>query len=145
MADIRSSKVLVQAPASKVYERLSNPQALISLIDNIPADKLPADKMEMLKKVEITPDSITLPGGPTGPVTLRLADCVEPTLIRLKASDLPISLALELHLSEVSEHTCLAECAVDADIPKMLMPMVKGPLQKVADQVAHLLEQIPFA
>ena len=105
---------------------------------------MPADKLEQLRKVEITPDSLTLPGGPTGAVTLRLARCERPSLISLKAADLPIDITLQLHLRPLTENTTEVQCVIDADVPMMLRPMVKGPLQQVADKVAELMGGIPF-
>jgi len=143
-SEFKSREAVIQAPVEKVYERFSNPENLRSIIDNAPADRIPADKLEQLKNVKITPDSITLPGGPTGAVTLRLDHCVEPSLIRLKAADVPIDIALELHLAPAGPDTTNAQAVIVADIPMMLRPMVKGPLQQVADKVAELFTAIPF-
>lgn len=144
-SEFKSQTRTVAAPIEKVYGRLSNPENLRALLDNVPEDRLPADKLEQLKNVKITADSITLPGGPTGAVTLRLDRCVEPSLVRLKAADLPMSLAMELHLSEAGPAATEAYAEIIADIPMMLRPMVKGPLQQVADKVIELIAGIPFA
>ncbi len=144
-SEFKSKAGIVNAPVEMVYARLSNPENLRTLLDNIPADRIPADKLEQLKNVRITADSITLPGGPTGSVTLRLDHCEAPSLVRLKAADLPVSLIMELHLKEADSHTTEAQAVIVADIPMMLRPMVKGPLQQVADKVIELIAGIPFA
>ncbi len=143
-SEFKSREVTLQAPIERIYSRMSNPENLRTLLENAPEDRIPADKLEQLKKIIITPDSITLPGGPTGAVTLRLDHCEEPTLVRLKAADLPLDIILELHLKALSPESTEAQCIIKADVPMMLRPMVKGPLQQVADKVVELMAGIPF-
>ena len=142
--EFKSKEVTIQAPAGRVYEKMSRPENLRRLIDEADTSRVPADKLEQLRKIEITSDSIRLEGGPTGAVTLRLDHCEEPVLVRLKAADLPMELFMELRLKPLGAESCEAQCALLADIPMMLRPMLKGPLQKVADKVAELLSGVPF-
>lgn len=143
--EFKSHEATVNAPAESIYSRLSNPENLRTLIDSIPPERIPADKREQLQKVVITPDSITLPGGPTGNVTLRLDRCECPTLISMKAADLPIDVIMELHMTPIDQDHTSIHSVIKADVPMMLRPMVKGPLQQVADKVVDLISGIPFA
>lgn len=142
--EYKSKPVDLAAPINTVYSRFSNPENLRSLIENAPADRIPADKLEQLKQLEVTEDSITVNGGPTGAITMRVSERVEPTLIALRPDGVPIDLQLELRLTELTPDSTQATAAIVADIPMMMRPMLKGPLQKVVDQFATMLAAIPF-
>ena len=113
----------------------------------MPADKIPADKLEMFNSISVTPDSVTVPGGPVGALTFRMKEKVEPTLIKARGEGLPpgIALSLSLHITPEGESTSKAKVTIDISIPAMLKPMVSGPLQKMADQFGQVLRAIPFA
>lgn len=142
--EYKSAPVTLNAPIERVYSRFSNLENLKALIDNAPTDRIPADKLEQLKSMEVTPDSITIQGGPTGAVTMRVTERVEPTLIALRPDGLPLDLNMQLRFSAESENTTSAVAAIEANIPMMLRPMVKGPLQQVVDQFATMMASIPF-
>lgn len=143
MAEFKSQETTLFASAEAVYNKLSNLENFKSFLDKIPADKIPADKMEQFKSIEVTPDSIAFQGGPTGTVKFILVEKIEPSLIKLKAADIPLSLTLELHLKADGDN-CRQQTIINADIPAMLKPMVAGPLQKVVDQFGSVLSAIPF-
>lgn len=145
MATYNSEDVLLQTPAEAVFSKLSNLENLRSLLEKVPADKIPADKMEMFNSITITPDAITVPGGPVGALTFRVKEKVEPSLIRLVGEGSPVPLSLAMHISPDSETTSKAKVVIDIDIPAMLKPMVGGHIQKMADQFGQVLKAIPFA
>ncbi|MCM1005608.1 MAG: SRPBCC family protein [Prevotella sp.] len=141
--EYKSKPTILAAPIEKVYGRFSNLENLKNLIDNVPEDKLPADKLEQLKKMEVTPDSITVQGGPTGAVTLEVVERIEPSLISLKPVGIPMDLQMQLRFEDLGAET-QATAAIVADIPMMLRPMLKGPLQQIVDQFAAMMAAIPF-
>lgn len=147
MATYNSEEISLMAPAEAVYSKLSNLDNLRSLLEKVPADKIPADKLEMFNSISVTPDSVTVPGGPVGALTFRMKEKVEPTLIKLAGEGLPpgIALSLSLHITPEGESTSKAKVTIDISIPAMLKPMVSGPLQKMADQFGQVLRAIPFA
>ena len=147
MATYNSEEISLMAPAGAVYSKLSNLDNLRSLLEKVPADKIPADKLEMFNSISVTPDSVTVPGGPVGALTFRMKEKVEPTLIKLAGEGLPpgIALSLSLHITPEGESTSKAKVSIDISIPAMLKPMVSGPLQKMADQFGQVLRAIPFA
>lgn len=147
MATYNSEEISLMAPAGAVYSKLSNLDNLRSLLEKVPADKIPADKLEMFNSISVTPDSVTVPGGPVGALTFRMKEKVEPTLIKLAGEGLPpgIALSLSLHITPEGESTLKAKVTIDISIPAMLKPMVSGPLQKMADQFGQVLRAIPFA
>lgn len=142
--EYKSSPVSLKAPIERVYSRFSNLENLKALIDNAPTDRIPADKLEQLKTMEVTPDSITIQGGPTGSITMRVTERIEPTLISLRPDGLPLDLNMQLRFEPENESTTKAVAAIVANIPMMLRPMVKGPLQQVVDQFATMMAAIPF-
>lgn len=147
MATYNSEEISLMAPAGAVYSKLSNLDNLRSLLEKVPADKIPADKLEMFNSISVTPDSVTVPGGPVGALTFRMKEKVEPTLIKLAGEGLPpgIALSLSLHITPEGKSTSKAKVTIDISIPAMLKPMVSGPLQKMADQFGQVLRAIPFA
>lgn len=142
--EYKSSPVSLKSPIERVYSRFSNLENLKALIDNAPTDRIPADKLEQLKTMEVTPDSITIQGGPTGSITMRVTERIEPTLISLRPDGLPLDLNMQLRFEPENESTTKAVAAIVANIPMMLRPMVKGPLQQVVDQFATMMAAIPF-
>lgn len=144
MAVFESGDTVLNAPVETVYDTLSNLENLKELLKHIPEDQIPADKMEMFKGLEITSDSLTIPGGPTGPICLQVSKLERPSLIALSGVGLPVALTLELRLRESSPTTTRAVTAIDIAIPAMLKSMVAGPLQQVVDQFGMLLAAIPF-
>lgn len=145
MATYKSPEVRLKASAEAVFNKLSNLENLHSLLEKVPADKIPEDKRAMFESIQITPDSITLPGGPVGAVTLRLAEKTSPSLISLKGEGTPVPLALSMHIAPDGDSASKAQVAIDIDIPAMLKPMIGGHLQKMADQFGSVLQAIPFA
>ena len=144
MANFKSEEVNINAPAQQVFDKMSNLEALGELIKNAPEDQIPDDQRQMLEQVTATRDSITFPGGPAGNITLRLAEAVSPSLIRMVGQGTPVPLTLSMHITTVNEVQCSAYVDIDIKIPAMLKPMVSGPLQKMSDQFSQMLRSIPF-
>ena len=71
MANFRSEEVNINAPAQRVFDKLSNLEALGGTLKNVPEDQIPADQRQMLEQITATHDSITFPGGPAGNITDR--------------------------------------------------------------------------
>lgn len=143
-SEYKSAPVTVAAPIEQVFARYSNLENLKTFIDNAPEDKIPADKLEQLRSMEITQDTITVQGGPTGAVTLRIVERKEPELVVLRPDGIPIPLDLELRMKSLGDDSTEVQVFIEADIPMMLRPMVKGPLQQMCDQLATMLCAIPF-
>lgn len=144
MATYQSDKVGMAYPAEKVYSRLSNLEGLGELLKNVPLEQVPAEQRAMLEQVKVSPDTISFPGGPVGDITLRVTEKVEPTLISLEGLGTPVPMGLSLNILPLTPDTCETFVKIEVQIPKMLQPMVSGPLQKMADQFGQMLRQIPF-
>lgn len=145
MAKYQSGEVTLPASAETVFSKLSNLENLRSLLDNVPADKIPADKREMFDNITITPDSIAVPGGPMGSLVFKVTERTAPSFIKLTGEGTPIPLALSMHLIPVDSSSSKANVDIDIDIPAMLKPMIGGQIQKMADQFGEVLKAIPFS
>lgn len=145
MAIYSSEKVTLNAPATAVYEKLSNLENLSGMLDKVPADKIPEDKRAMFENIRITQDTIEVPGGPMGNLVFRVVERVAPSMIKLRGEGIPLQMALVLHIEPVTPESSSAKVDVDIDIPAMLKPMVGGQIQKIANQFGDVLGAIPFA
>ena len=145
MAKYSSGNISLNASAQNVFNKLSNLNNLQNLLNNVPADRIPEDKREMFENLKITEDSIQIPGGPMGSLTLRMVEKVEPTLIRLAGEGLPIALSLIMNITPESDSSSSANVDIDIDIPAMLKPMIGGQIQKMASQFGDMLGAISFS
>lgn len=142
MAIFQSPVADINAPAQVVFDRLSNLNNLKELMARVPEDKIPADQRDMFNAVKVDSDSITFPAGPVGEITLRMAEKVEPKLIKLVGVGTPVNLSLSLDIDSVDETHSTGRVNVDIAIPAMLKPMISGPLNKLVTQFAQLLPAV---
>lgn len=144
MATYKSDEVTLHASAESVYSKLSDMSKFGDMLKGAPADALDADKRALLDQVEISGDTISFPAGPAGKVTLRKAEAIEPTLIRLEGVGTPVPMAMSLHITPVLADECRAEVSIDIEVPAMLKPMISGPMKKMVSQIAVMLPQIQY-
>lgn len=144
MTTIRSEKTTISAPAEKVFDKLSNLENLKPLLERVPREQIPEDKREIFDRMSITADTITLPAGPVGELTLRMTDRMPYSLIRLAGEGTPVPMSISMELEEKGHQQCEAVVVAALDIPIMLKPMVSGPLRKIVDQFAQVLGAINF-
>ncbi len=145
MVTYSSKDISINAPAEAVYSKMNNLEGLASLLNQVPADQIPEDKRGMLESLDITSDSITIPGGPVGSITLRKSRSIEPTLIEMTGENSPVPLGLSLHITEDGPDHCHARAEIALEIPAMLKPMISGPMQKMVEQFGDVLSAINFA
>lgn len=145
MSVYKSDNIKLSAPAESVFSKLSNLENLKGMLANVPADKIPEDKRGMLESISITPDSISLPAGPVGNLTFRVAEKIEPSRIKLDAENSPIPLSLQMDITPESSSSCQAQVSINISLPAMLAPMIGGQIQKMADQFGQVLKAIPFS
>ena len=144
MAIFKSKTVSVAAPATAVFDKLSDLSSLKTLMSEIPASAVPEDQRSMLESVKVTDDTIAFPAGPVGELTMRMTQKVRPTLIRLDGEGAPVALNMSLEIGEVSQDASEAAVSIDIAIPAMLKPMIGGTLQKMADQFADVIAQLNY-
>lgn len=144
MAEFKSEETPINAPAEKVFGKLSNLESLGEALRNVPEDQIPADQKDLFDKVRITPDTISFPAGPVGDLTLQMTRRESPSLIQLEGVGSPVPMTLSLRIRPITEVNCTAQAAIDLQIPAMLKPMVSGPLNKMMSQFADMLRRIPM-
>ena len=144
MTTVKSDKTGINAPEKVLYEKLSNLENLRPLLEKVPREQIPEDKRALLDGLGLTADSITIPAGPVGSMTLRVADRLPYSLISLRGEGSPVPLGMQLEIEPDGEEKCEVQVAVNVEIPAMLKPMVAGPLKKVVDQFSQVLGAIPF-
>lgn len=145
MASFKSEPAVISAPAEKVYKKLSNLDNLASFLANVPSDRIPDTKQrEMLQQIKIDHDSISVPGGPVGAVRMVVTERIPDTLVKLEGEGTPVAMSMLLHIDSKGTDTSEVWIEFDIQIPAMLAPMVKGPLQKMVDQFSTLVKLIPF-
>lgn len=145
MAVYSSGDVTLNASATTVFDKLSNLENLQSMLDKVPADRIPEDKRQMFENIKITSDTIEVPGGPMGNLVFRVTERVAPSLIRLQGEGIPIEMALVLRVKPLTDSSSQAGVDIDINLPAMLKPMVGGQIQKIANQFGDVLGAIPFA
>lgn len=145
MATYSSEEVRLNYPAEKVFEKLSNMENLRSLLAKVPASSIPDDKRQMFESLDITPDSITIPGGPVGALKLRMSERKAPSLVKLSGEGTPVPLDVLLHITPDGEGVCRARIDLDIAIPAMLKPMVNGPLTQMTSQMGDVLRHLTLS
>ncbi len=131
-------------PASTVFEKYSDLEGLGELLKNVPEGYASADQMQMLSKIRVTSDTIVIPGGPVGEITLRVVERQAPTLIRLEGVGTPVPLGMSLHIVPLTPETCETYVQIDLQIPAIMKPMVNGPMQKMVDLFGQMMRQMPM-
>lgn len=145
MATFRNNPVVIAYPAENVYAKVSNPENLRGLLSTLPVDQIPEDKRAMLENIKVTSDSIEVPGGPVGSLTFKITEKIEPTLVKFAGVGAPVAMSLAVRITPEGSDACTAEVEIDLALPKMLLPMVSGPIQQMADQFGMLLKALPYA
>jgi len=144
MASFKSEEITLHGSAEQVFTKLSNLEGLKNMLDNMPKDQIPEDKLKMLEQVTITSDSISLPAGPMGQLTLQLTKKEEPTLIRLEGIGTPVAMSMQMNITPVDDATSLGIVEIDLSIPAMMKPMVSGPLTKATSEIGRMLSMLRF-
>lgn len=144
MATYKSDAIEIDAPAEKVFSKMSNLENLKALLAQAPANAIPEEQLQQLEQIKMTADTIELPAGPVGSLVLRVTERREPTLVRLAGEGSPVPLHLDFVITPKSDERCLGQAVLDLDIPMMLRPMVNGPLNKMVGQFGQLMKHINF-
>lgn len=158
MTKFESNIKQVNSPQAAVYNRLSDLTNLEVLRERIndPAfvealkasGQVPEDKLEQLsdmaKNIELTPDTITLPGSPVGNVTLRIVERDEPKCIKFEVQNAPIAGNLWIQILPTSPYESKMKCTIGAELNFLMKQMAKKPLQEGVEKLADMLAMIPY-
>lgn len=141
---VKSETRIINAPAERVFNKLSNLENLKSLLQEVPRDRIPEDKQEMFDNLEVTADTISIPAGPVGNIVLRVTDRLPYSLIQLSGEGSPVPLFMRMTIDDLGPEECEVQVEISVDVPAMIKPMLNGPLKKIVDQFATVLGSIPF-
>lgn len=142
MESYKSDPQTIACPIDTVWAKLSNPEVIKQQID-AHKDSLPDDARKQLENATFSAEGITIQS-PMGPVTLVVADKVQPTHLTFAAQGVPVQLNLSVDLAKVDDANTRAVAAINADIPLMLRGMVGGKLKEAATKFAQMLAMLPY-
>ncbi|MDD2961431.1 MAG: SRPBCC family protein [Muribaculaceae bacterium] len=139
MSEYRSEVANINYDINLVYSKLSNPEALKSM-----ADMLPAESRAKVQDLKFSADTISVKANPVGEITLQVVERIEPTTVVYSAVSSPVPFKLSLHLDADGIDKCKGYAIIDLDIPVFLKPMVQGPLNQACQKFSELLSVIPY-
>ena len=162
MNKYESSVKSVCAPVERVYARLADLTSLQVIKDNVddprfesllnsqvPADKRPTpEQLEKLRnnirKMELTPDTVSGHIGPLGDITLRIVERAEPKLVKLEMEGAPIPVTMWIQMLPSDENTSRLKVTVGAELNFFIRKMIESKLEKAPEGLAQFLSQIPY-
>lgn len=147
-------KMIPQATAEQVYQKLSNLETFRPIIDNAANNPFIAEKMreagqdpaqlEKLKEVELTSDQIIFPVPMLGTMELHIVEREENRCIKLQTGASPIDGTLWIQMLPVSAGGSKMRVTLQAELNMMMKMMVGKKLEKGVDKMADMLAQLPY-
>mgnify|MGYP003432460955 CR=1 FL=1 len=126
MAKFESTIREIQAPQQMVYSVLGNMSNFGKVMDRVPQD--------VREKVAFTADGFAVES-PMGKVAMKIVDLEEPKTIKMQSVESPVPM---------TEQTCKMKLTMKAELNFMMAQMVKGPLQQGIEQLADMLQALPY-
>lgn len=135
MAKFESTIREIQASQQMVYGVLSNMSNFGKMMDRVPQD--------VRGKVVFTADGFTVESL-MGKVVMKIIDLEEPKTIKMQSVESPVPFTFWIQLLPMTEQTCKMKLTMKAELNFMMAQMAKGPLQKGIEQLADILQDLPF-
>ena len=135
MAKFESTIREIQAPQQMVYGVLSNMSNFGKMMERVPQD--------VRGKVVFTADGFTVESL-MGKVVMKIIDLEEPKTIKMQSVESPVPFTFWIQLLPMTEQTCKMKLTMKAELNFMMAQMAKGPLQKGIEQLADILQSLPF-
>lgn len=135
MAKFESTIREIQAPQQMVYGVLSNMSNFGKMMDRVPQD--------VRGKVVFTADGFTVESL-MGKVVMKIIDLEEPKTIKMQSVESPVPFTFWIQLLPMTEQTCKMKLTMKAELNFMMAQIAKGPLQKGIEQLADILQTLPF-
>ncbi len=131
-----------------VQERVADPNFEEELRARVPADKMPdAEKLrqirESIRQMTFTSDSVTMPAGPLGTVTLQVVERENERLVKLAVVGAPIQANLWIQMLPSGAMTAL-KVTVGAELNFFIRKMVESKLKQAPDGIAQVLSALPY-
>ncbi len=154
MTKYESQVKQVQAPVEVVYSKLSNLENLRPVIDQmleseplkerLREEGLDPAQLELLRKVQLTADSLTLPTGMMGDVQLSIIDREENKTIKFETAQSPVDANMWIQVLPVTADTSKMRLTMHADLNPMVKMMIGSKLEKGIDGLADMLSRLPY-
>lgn len=135
MAKFESTIREIQAPQQMVYGVLSNMSNFGKMMDRVPQD--------VRGKVVFTADGFAVESL-MGKVVMKIIDLEEPKTIKMQSVESPVPFTFWIQLLPMTEQTCKMKLTMKAELNFMMAQIAKGPLQKGIEQLADILQALPF-
>lgn len=131
-----------------VQERVADPNFEETLKARVPADKMPdAEKLrqirEAIQQMTFTSDSVTMPAGPLGMVTLQVVEREQERLVKLEVVGAPVPANLWIQMLPSGATTAL-KVTVGAELNFFIRKMVESKLKQAPDGIAQVLSALPY-
>lgn len=147
-------KFIPHATAEQVYSKLSNLESFQPILDNAANNPLIKQKMEEagqdpaklegIKDVKLTQDTITFPVPMLGTMTLEIIEREENKCIKFQAANVPLEGNLWIQILPVSAGGSKMKLTLKAELNMMMKMMIGSKLQKGIDKMAEMLAQVPY-
>ena len=162
MNKYESTVKTVYAPVERVYARLSDLTSLQVLKERVddprfeeiinsqaPADKRPPpEQFEKLRnnirKMELTPDTMSGHIGPLGDITLRIVERTDPKLVKMELEGAPIAVTMWVQMLPSDENSSRLKVTLGAELNFFIRKMIESKLEKAPEGLAQFLSQIPY-
>lgn len=162
MNKYESTVKTVNAPVERVYARLSDLtslQALKERVDDprfeeiinsqVPADKRPTpEQFEKLRnnirKMELTPDSLSGHIGPLGDIVVNIVERAEPKMVKMEMEGAPIQVTMWIQMLPSDENTSRLKVTLGAELNFFIRKMIESKLEKAVEGLSTFLSQIPY-
>lgn len=137
MTTYSSNPVTLPLSAEVVYDRVSNLGAYQDKLN-----ELPAEVKAKMGDVTFEEDKITINNGPTGAMTLKIAEKVPGKRVALQAENAPVPIFLSINLEPKGGESTEVVTSIDVEMPAMLKPLVGPKLQQAASQFGDMIKNL---
>ncbi len=125
----------IYAPVERVYNTFANLENLRPLLEA---------HQDKLKDVVLTNDSIEVPAGMMGTISLHVEERQEGKCVKYATDRSPVKATVWIQVLPEGADTTKLKLTVDADVPMVLRPMIGSRVKEGVEQVADMLAKIKF-
>lgn len=135
MAKFESSIREIAATQHTVYAVLNDMSRIAQMTDKLPED--------MRESLQFTEDGFSI-ASPMGSIEARVVDREEPKTIKLESVNSPLPFQFWIQLLPLGENHAKMKLTMQAELNFMMQQMAKGPLTKALEQLADVLQHLPY-
>lgn len=137
MSCYTGKKVVVNRPATEIFERLSNPGFLRESIDNLPPEQL-----AQIGQLRLDDDGLTITVPQFGEVKFIILETQAPDKVVYGAEKFPLPLSIIIDLNEVTPGSTEVSTSIDIEIPAIMKPFIGSKIQQAADKFSELITKL---